>query len=436
MKSFPAYVLLVLSLLSAGGLHVSLAAAADPLLHNNYGVNLLEKGEIEKAIEQLETAYGLYSSDQTLKGNLATAYALQGQRLLDRKSYADAAGQFEKALALFPDEPRYHLLRGIAYTLAKNFILARYELLQARTLGGDTAEGLYFLGRLHYEVGETDEALLYWEKAAALAPSDPFFGGLLERMRREQAVETRMERGHSSRFVVSYDSEEVKTGIALEVLDVLETAYNSVGTDLGHFPEARVPVILYTKRDYREVTRSPDWSGGLYDGKIRLPIGGLAEIAPELRATLRHEYTHAVVRELTRGNCPVWLNEGIAELQGRQELNTPLKELARAVRTGEYLPFRKLEMGFASLGTREVLLAYEQSYALVNFMVSSYGWHRVKGILTNLGEGLTVGEAISSALSDLSMDYDGVVGEWQAHMKHEFGGKQGHSAAQPEQNSR
>ena len=430
MKSLSPYVILLLWLLSAGSSLISPAAAADPLLHNKYGVDLLERGEIEKAIEQLEKAYSLYASDQTLKANLAAAYTLQGQKLLDKKSYVEAAGQFEKALSLFPDEPRFHLLRGIAFTFAKNIPLARYELQQARNLGGDTADGLYFLGRLHYDAGETDEALQYWEKAAALSPSDPFLGGLLEKMRREQAVETRMERGHSSRFVVSYDSGEVKTGIALDVLNVLETAYNSVGTDLGYFPEARVPVILYTKRDYREVTHSPDWSGGLYDGKIRLPIGGLVEITPELRATLRHEYTHAVVRELAKGNCPVWLNEGIAELQGRRELNTPLTELGKAVRTGGYLPLKQLEKSFTSMGSREVRLAYEQSYAVVNFMVSSYGWHRVRNILNHLGEGLTTGEAISRGLADLSLDYDGVFREWLEYMKREFGGN--NSAVPPQ----
>jgi len=425
MKRSTAQIVFFLSLLWAGDTLIPpVSSAADPVLHNNYGVNLIEKGEIEKAIEQLETAYSLYSSDQTLKGNLATAYALQGQKLLDKKSYPEAAVQFEKALVLFPDDPRYHLIRGIAFTLAKNSPLARYELLKARDLGGDTAEGLYFLGRLHYDAGETDEALGYWEKAAALAPSDAFFGGLLERMRREQAVEARMERGHSSRFIVSYDTGEVQTGIALSILDVLESAYNSVGTDLGYFPEARVPVIIYTKRDYREVTRSPDWSGGLYDGKIRLPIGGLTDITPELRATLRHEYTHAVVRELTKGNCPVWLNEGIAELQGRLESNTPLAELGKTAKTGEFFALRRLEAGFTGLGNREVRLAYEQSYALVNFLVSTYGWHRVRSILLNLGEGLAIDQAFIKGLSDLSLDLDGVFGEWKEYMKREYGGEQ------------
>ena len=399
---------------------VSGVLAADPIIHNNYGVNLLDRGELEKGIEQLEKAHSLYATDPTLKNNLATAYTVMGQRLLEKKSYSEAAEQFGKALGLYPDEPRYHLLRGIALTLAKSYNAARYDLEKARYRGGDTAEGLYFLGRIYYETGETETALGYWEKAAAQAPSDPFLGSLVERMRKEQAVEAKMDRGHSSRFIISYDA-EVKTDIALAVLDALETIYNSVGTDLGHFPETRVPVILYTKRDYREVTRSPDWSGGLYDGKIRLPVGGLTEITPELRATLRHEYTHAVVRELTKGTCPVWLNEGIAELQGRLENNTPLTALRRAVKGGGLLPLQSLEGPFTSLDGSKVRLAYEQSYAVVNFMVSRYGWYRVRAVLVAVGSGVPVGEAIAREFVDLGLTYDGLVGEWQEYMVREYG---------------
>lgn len=397
--------------------------AADPLLHNSYGVVLLEEGKIEQGIEQLEQAYRLNSADQTLKKNLATAYALMGQKLLDHKSYPEAASQFEKSIELFPDAPQYHLLRGISFTLAKNALLAQYELQQARKLGGDSAESLYFLGRLHYDAGETDKALEYFEKATAMAPTDPFLSELMDKIRREQVVETKMERGHSSRFIISYDSEEVKTDIALAVLDVLEKDYNDVGTDLSCFPEARVPVILYTKRDYREVTRSPGWSGGLYDGKIRVPIGGLVEITPELKGTLRHEFTHAVVRELTKGNCPVWLNEGIAELQGRLEFNAPLPELDKALKTGEFIPLKNMEEGFTTLGINEVRLAYEQSYALVNFMVTTYGWHRVRAILSNLGDGLPIDKAIATGLDDLGLTYEGVFDEWRAYMAREYGGK-------------
>lgn len=404
---------------AVGELCLVSARAADPTLHNDYAASLVEQGKYAQAVEQLEKAYGLFSLNPTLKENLATAYTLLGQQLLDKKSFAQAAEQFGKAVELYPDNPRYHLLRGIALTFAQNYDPARYELETARGLAGDGVEVLYFLGKTYYDVGETDRALEYWEKAAALAPDDPRFVGLLERMRREQAAEGKMDRGYSSRFVISYDT-EVRTGSALDILDALEHLYNEVGTDLDYYPEAKIPVILYTLRDYREVTRSPHWSGGLYDGKIRLPIGGMTELTPELRATLRHEYTHAVVRDLTRGNCPSWLNEGIAELQGRQEFNPPLTELGRVIRTGDFIPLHALEGNFSSLGEKQIRLAYEESYAAVNYLVTTYGWYRVKAILLNLGEGMTIEQALTRGLADFTLTYDDFSNEWRDAMKREF----------------
>ena len=122
------------------------------------------------------------------------------------------------------------------------------------------------------------------------------------------------------------------------MLKALERAYNRVGTDLSYYPSVRVPVILYTKKDYRSLTASPEWSGGLYDGKIRLPIGGAAHMTPMLRGVLFHEYTHVVVRELTKGNCPSWLNEGLAEYSGRRLVgysNADIVKVAAAKRADD-----------------------------------------------------------------------------------------------------
>ena len=124
----------------------------------------------------------------------------------------------------------------------------------------------------------------------------------------------------SSRFTISYDTSS-ESRLADEILDVLESAYNRVGADFEHYPETRTPVILYTRQQYRETATAPDWSGGVYDGKIRLPVGGVKKINPRIRGILFHEYTHVVVRELTRGNCPTWLNEGLAVLEERKEFS-------------------------------------------------------------------------------------------------------------------
>jgi hypothetical protein len=238
--------------------------------------------------------------------------------------------------------------------------------------------------------------------------------------RRELAVESRMERGYSSMFVISYD-EGTRSELADTVLDAMEAAYNRVGYDLSHYPVTRIPVILYTRRDFRSVTSGPDWSGGLYDGKVRLPIGGAPEITPMLRGVLFHEFTHVVVGELTKGNCPTWLNEGLAEVEGRREFSPPVTELETAARTGEFIPFKSLEKSLSALDTKKAALAYQQSYSLVSFMVSAYGMHKVREILVNLGSGMGSEVAIAGAFADYRLDFDGIVQEWRAHMRKEYG---------------
>lgn len=79
------------------------------------------------------------------------------------------------------------------------------------------------------------------------------------------------------------------------MLDALESAYNSVAADLGLFPTSRMPLLLYTRSDYSSVTAGPDWSCGLYDGKIRLPLGGVTKLTAQMRGIIFHEFTHVLI---------------------------------------------------------------------------------------------------------------------------------------------
>jgi tetratricopeptide (TPR) repeat protein len=397
------------------------ARANDPFTLNEYAISLMQKGEYDKALEQLQKAYSMYPYDPVLKKNLAEAYTFVGQRQMKENSYEAAAGSFDQARELFPDTPRYYVFRGIALYYAKLPDAAQNELERARSMGGDTPEILFYLAKLQYDGGNLAPALELLEKTLALKGDFPAASGLAEKIRRELAVEKTMEKGYSSRFVISYDG-DARSHLAGDILSALEDAYSVVGRDLSLFPVMRMPVILYTRKDFRTVTAGPDWSGGLYDGKIRLPVGGADQLSDQLKGVLYHEYTHVVVQELTHGNCPTWLNEGLAELEGRKIFNPPLGELGKAAKQSQYVPFSRLEKGFTDLATRDAALAYQQSYALVNFMVSSYGWPKVTEILTNLGTGMTIAEAVKKSLGDFGLDYDGMIGEWTSYMKREYGG--------------
>jgi tetratricopeptide (TPR) repeat protein len=341
---------------------------------------------------------------------------------LERKEFDAAAENFDNARKLSPDTQEYGMLRGIALFLGKHYDAAAIELEQSRQNGGDNVPLLYYLGRVYYDSGDLEKALAAWDGALEIEPGNKPIRDMEEKARRELAVESRMEKGYSSMFVISYD-EGTRSALADAVLDAMESAYNRVGYDLSYYPTAHVPVILYNKKDYRSVTAGPEWSGGLYDGKVRLPIGGAKEITPVLRGVLSHEYTHVVVGELTKGNCPTWLNEGLAEVEGRKEFDPGIPELARAAKTGAFFSFTVMEKSLSSLDTKSALLAYQQSYSIVSFMISAYGWDKVRGTLVNLGTGMRFDNAVTGAFADYGLDLAAIIKEWREHMQKEYGGE-------------
>lgn len=395
---------------------------SDPVMRSGYGRELLMRGEYEKGIDQLREAYLLFPLNQTFKRNLAEGYAAFGHQHFKQKRYEQADDNFIKALELYPEEAGYSLLRGICNYNLKKYDIARYELERARSIKQDSAEVLYYLGLVQFDSDRRQEAIELWEQALKLSPDRKEIAELLAKSRKENAVESSMDRGHSSRFDLTYDT-GVDTGFALAVLDVLESAANLIGAELGLFPEARVPVGIYKRTDYKTVTDSPDWSGGFYDGKIRLPFGSFNEITPAMRGVLYHEYAHVVVFELTRGNCPLWLNEGIAEMFGRMQYNRSLPGFGRAVRTGGLIDFRRLEANFSDFTPANAALAYQQSYALVNYMATTYGWHRIREILSGLGRGRSFDESVVVALKDYNLNYDTLVSEWRISVEKEVSGR-------------
>jgi tetratricopeptide (TPR) repeat protein len=388
------------------------AGAGDPNSYSAQAKALMGSGDYYRALDELKSGFSLFPYNETLRHDLATAYVQIAQRDLKLSRYAEAADFFAQARELYPGEPRFSLMRGVALYLAKNYDQARVELTQA----GEGAEALLYLGKIQYDTGDLTAALNSWRRALELDPENAMLKGLMAKAERELPVESKMDKGYSSMFDVSFDA-ELPPGLSAQVLDALESAYNSVGADLGLFPTTRIPVLLYTKSDYSSVTAGPDWSGGLYDGKIRLPVGGLSEMTPQMRSILFHEFTHVLVAELTHGNIPTWLNEGLAQIEERKEFNPHAKmQVARAVKAGEPLPMTVLSGSFIAMDRAQAGLAYQQSYAIANFMVKNYGWYAMQGILKSLGERATLDVAVAKALSAWSLDLPGVLREWRESM--------------------
>ncbi|GBE36444.1 hypothetical protein BMS3Bbin07_00591 [bacterium BMS3Bbin07] len=121
-----------------------------------------------------------------------------------------------------------------------------------------------------------------------------------------------------------------------------------------------------------------------------------------LEITLRHELCHLLLHHYIReGNLPRWLDEGVSQWVsgGIAEIimDTKRSPLKDAVLSGRFIPVSALAEGFPK-DKKSLLLAYEESKSIVEYMGREYGSKGVLEVLNNLKNGDGVDAAIQKAL--------------------------------------
>lgn len=226
---------------------------------------------------------------------LSSVYLKQG-----KDTYARA--QIEEGLVFFPKDPTLHAL----------------------------------LGEVHYLQENLRDAIAEWETSLSLK-NDPAVAARLQKARREFAVDEGYQRKDTAHFTFRYEeSGAIPEALASALRDYLESEYGDLSDRFQYVPPGPVVVILYPSRDFHQVTQEPATVAGLFDGKIRIPLGGVKTLNPPLRAVLVHELTHAFVYGKSGGNCPRWLQEGLAQLQeGRSISPAEERSLVRDLAASE-----------------------------------------------------------------------------------------------------
>ena len=342
---------------------------------------------------------------QTAEQNTALRYVRSGFELMKAKDYKSAADSFEQALRFNDSDPNAHLGLGTAYFHLKEDRLSERELTRAIELNPRESAAYQVLGELSYRNDDLETAASYWEKAVELDPSNAAIRARLERIRKEHRTEKDFNRDVTSHFLTKYEGRErIEAGKI--VLRILEDAYGEIGRALSYYPSREIQVILYTNQQFQDVTDAPGWSSGIYDGKIRIPIGGIEQETPGLRRLLYHEYTHAVVRSIT-ARVPTWLNEGLAQYFEGKAVSADQQELLRRIAQAEKIPsLAQLEGSFMGLSGNQAAFAYLFSLSAVRYMIDQFGMYRVRMALDELATGANTGQAIGSGVMISYEEFD------------------------------
>lgn len=234
----------------------------------------------------------------------------------------------------------------------------------------------------------------------------------------ESHIEQGFRQKEGSHFIVKFEGGE-NADIAHLISIIMEEAYMKVGSDIGYYPEDRIGAVLYTQQQFTDVTRAPSWVGAIYDGRIKIPVGGITSRTNLLEKVLFHEYAHAIVHRLSHGKAPVWLNEGIAQyVEGtvNENINEVLSFVAKSEKAP---PLRVFEGSFMGFNTAQAMVAYSVSLSATEYIINEFGMSAVKRILENIGQGKTLEKAISDSLY---ISYEDLQKNWFGAVKRRFAG--------------
>ncbi len=369
-------------------------------------------GDLERAAAGLREAVALAPGQPVIESGLTIALEALGHRRLAAGDFAGAEAVLAEVLSRDRERGGSWTALGYAQLRQKRPADAKRSLEEAVRLRPDDAQAHLLLGHARYDTGDTAGALAALTAGRAAGADDARYRALVARLEREVKAEAGYRTAESAHFAVSFEGGGTSEQAGYLVSLLLEDAYHAVGRRLEYYPTEAVHAVLYPRETFRDVTRSPDWAGAVFDGKIRLPIGGLTDRTEALQRTVAHEYTHALVYRLAGGRAPVWLNEGLAQLsEGAASQGARERFRAYVREGGRVAGLRQLEGSFTGLGAAEAELAYLHALAATDFLVTRYGQTATRRILDRLGMGMPLSTAVEDALY---VSYDELERQWVA----------------------
>ena len=341
-------------------------------------------------IRVLVTLCALLLATGTVAARSQELPAPEAWAALERGDGSRAAAMFREALDRAPNNALLHYGSAHASLVLGRTDAAISSLKKAVEHDPKFLHAMVLLAQVAYSAADLDLAVRSLEKAVALAPRDRQLTAQLAKWKKEAELHQGFEARPGSRFTVRFEGAAQRT-IGDRVSAVLDSAYLTVGKQLDIYPAAALEVILYSNRQFQDITRAPAWAGGGYDGRIRLPIGGALRSPQVLDRVVIHEYVHSVVRTAAPTGVPAWIDEGLASYLEPGDKAWVAKALKTA---GDRIPLEDLVEGFGAFDGATATIAYAESHVAGELLVERLQPY-VGAFLQLLDNGHTVDQALS-----------------------------------------
>ncbi len=224
-------------------------------------------------------------------------------------------------------------------------------------------------------------ALDYFKRSLDAQPN-PSIEALYRKVERELASDKSQDTSHGSRFVLRYEGEALDPAAAQRLTAMFEREISRISYELGCPMADRLPVIVQSRENYRNATGAADWSGGHYDGRVRIVVPPTGEVTSQVQQVFAHEFTHACLAR--RGNWPLWLHEGLAQRMAGGHLESRQRQALGQLARADHLPrLTSLGNNWSALKASDAAVAYSLSLAAVELFFEEFRAYGIRNLMNN-----------------------------------------------------
>ncbi len=346
-----------------------------------------EQTQYERRLQMLGTRYsrapaGTVEFPQEL---MAVDYINEGYKLFQKNQYDLALEAANQALKYDPKSPVAHELAGDVFYLKQD-------------LAG--ADEHYRLAFQYEPIARIKDKLL--------------------KLTKETVNEKNLNTVEEVHFLIKYDRNQSEYE-GFELRTLLNDTYLGVARDLGHYLNHKTTVLFYDPKHFQQIGDLPHWVGGLFDGKVRLPVNPRQLGEKQLRAVTRHEVAHVFIDDISHKRAPIWLHEGFAVFQENKVTPVSARALRVLADPQKVLPFADLFNPAIYERNKNnqawMNLFYMQSYDFIDYIIGRYGIFYVKQLALAFGENKNVEQVIQDVFK---VSIDKMEKEWKASLATSF----------------
>jgi hypothetical protein len=258
---------------------------------------------------------------------------------------------------------------------------AREMVEKAMRVTGREYSYLVLAGLAAYQGDDVKAALTYLKEADQMKP-DLSVERMIAKLEKEMGGDRSGDKLFGNRFLLRYEGGVLDTDVARTMVSILEDEYSRISNVLGCRTDDRIVTIVQSLKAYRASTDAAEWSGGQFDGKIRIPVIEAKSITAATRKALAHEVVHACLASM--GSWPAWLHEGMAQRLSGDTQSASVKRLVKnALRDGILPKLENMSQSWSRMSPQHAAMAYGYALTAVDLMMEQYKAYGIQNILRN-----------------------------------------------------